>query len=166
MLRLARENAPSAEFLLADACSFSLPCAFQGAISTFNSLAHLNADSELRAAFSGVRAALVPGGPFLFDLSMEAAYTSKWRGQYCFEHNDCVCTVRPEYDRESRIGCNWITLDCGGERTQFRIEQKCHTEQELRSALLASGFNRLETFDAQHDLGIADEQGRTFFLCS
>lgn len=166
MLRLARNNARRAEFILADACSFSLPCALQGAISTFNSLAHLNTATELRAAFGSVRAALVPDGPFLFDLNMEAAYTSKWRGQYRFELNESVCTVRPEYDRERRIGCNWITLDCGGERTQFSIEQKCHTEEELRSALLASGFHRIETFDAQHDLGIADEQGRTFFLCS
>jgi SAM-dependent methyltransferase len=166
MLRLARESAPGAEFILADVCSFSLPRIFLGALSTFNSLAHLHTTQDLLSAFSCIRSALMPNGNFLFDLSMEAAYSSKWKGLIRYEDRDCVCTIEPSYDTKHHIGLNRVTLTHGGQRAHFCIEQKCHTEDELRSALRTSGFEMVQTFDAQRDLGMAGELGRTFFLCT
>ena len=80
MIRFARENAPGATFLVADARSFRLPRAFHAALSTFDTLNHIPSLEELAATFCNVHAALVPGGLFLFDLNMEEGYLARWRG--------------------------------------------------------------------------------------
>lgn len=187
MLECARQNAPGAEFMLADARTFRPPRQLAGALSTFNSLAHFATVGELQQVFRNVRAALCGGAPFLFDLSMEEAYASKWGGILGVVAEDHACLLRPSYDRVQRIGRNEVTVFQRGEkqvarsarddsavvgegvgewtRVDFCIEQKCHSERELRQALAAAGFTRVETYDAQSDLGIAGERGRTFFLC-
>ncbi len=184
MLECAQLNAPGAEFVLADARLFRPPRQFAGALSTFNSLAHVESVAELEQVFCNVRASLRAGGAFLFDLSMEEAYTSKWRGTLGVVAEDHACLLRPSYDRVRRIGRNEVTVfqRCGGQqqvpraarddkstggwrRLDFCIEQKCYSDRELRQALAAAGFTEVETYDAQVDLGIAGERGRTFFVC-
>jgi SAM-dependent methyltransferase len=192
MLQCARQNAPGADFVLADARRLQLPRVFEGALSTFNSLAHLETAADLELVFRNVRAALATGAAFLFDLSMEAAYTSKWRGALATLGDDHVCILRPSYDRALRVGRNDVTLFRRVEprapatragnsrphalgmasaaptdwiRMDFCIEQKCHSEDELRQALRAAGFREVDSYDSQRDLGIAGEWGRTFFLC-
>jgi hypothetical protein len=138
----------------------------QGAISTFNSLAHLETADDLRSAFRSLRAALVPNAPFLFDTSTEEAYTAKWRGIFRYQGANCECTVEPGYDTHRRIGRNHVTLMCSDQRRQFCIQQTCHSEEDIRAALANSGFRSLKAFDAQNDLGMEGEQGRAFFLCA
>src|SRR5436190_2055741 len=82
MLLFARENAPLCDFLLGDARQFSLAAMYAGVLSTFNSLAHLSSTEELQRVFRNVYATLCPGGTFVFDLSMEEAYYSNWRGAF------------------------------------------------------------------------------------
>lgn len=166
MLRLARQNAPLASFVRADVRSFSLPRPFHGALSTFNSMAHLKSPNELRQAFRSIRAVLLPGAPFLFDLSMEEAYTAKWRGRLLFTAGDCECILEPSYDAARHIGRNHVTVVRHRQRTSFCIEQHCHREQDLHQALLSAGFTSIQAYDAERDLGMAGEWGRSFFLCS
>jgi SAM-dependent methyltransferase len=181
MLRWARQNAPAAEFILADARSFALPPVFSGALSTFNSLAHIGNNTELETVFRNAHAALLPGAPFLFDLSTEEAYASKWRGSFGLAGHDYACVVQPSYDAARRVGRNQVTLfraetsphrDTPADRERpsvwhradFCIEQKCHAQSDLMLALNAAGFRHVETYDAQRDLGMAGEWGRLFFL--
>jgi SAM-dependent methyltransferase len=110
MLRFARQNCPEAEFLLADARNFSPPHPFDAALSTFNSLAHLDTLGDLQRVFRMVRTTLAPGSAFLFDLSIEAAYASKWTGSFTHFEGDRACVVRPTYDASSRTGINRITV--------------------------------------------------------
>jgi SAM-dependent methyltransferase len=166
MLRLARQDAPLASFVRADVRSFSLPRQFHGALSTFNSIAHLKNTDELRQAFRSIRAVLVPGAPFLFDVSMEEAYTAKWRGRLLFTADDCACILEPSYDAARHIGKNRVTVLGHRQRTEFCIEQHCHREQDLRQALLSAGFTSIQAYDAERDLDMAGEWGRSFFLCS
>ena len=174
MLRLARQNVPAVEFIHADARSFRLPPGFDGALSTFNSLAHLAGVDELKMAFRNVRTALLPAAPFLFDLNIEEAYTTKWRGCFSFVTDEQACIVRPSYDSARRLGRNEITLFQSGRgtkdgtwtRTDFCIEQKCHLPAEVHAALHAAGFGNIEVYDGQRDLGIAGEWGRAFFLAT
>jgi SAM-dependent methyltransferase len=182
MLRWARRNAPGATFILADARSFALPPIFAGVLSTFNSLAHVGNITELEAVFRNVHAALLPGAPFLFDLSTEEAYTSKWRGSFGLAAHDYACVVEPSYDATRRVGRNQVTLfraemsphpdtladrerPSVWHRSDFCIEQQCHAQPDLLLALNAAGFVRIETYDAQRDLGMTGEGGRLFFLC-
>jgi SAM-dependent methyltransferase len=169
MLRLAQENVPEAEFFVADAREFHSPRRFDAAISTFNSLAHIPTIQELARVFCNVRQALRTGGAFLFDLSMEEAYSSRWRGSFSLVADDHVCVVRPEYDPQEQIGTNYITLfergNSAWRRSDFDIKQTCHSERDLRSVLDEAGYDDVKTFDAQRELGMSGESGRTFFIC-
>jgi SAM-dependent methyltransferase len=174
MLRLARKNAPRAEFMQTDMRHFRLPPRFAGALCAFNSLAHLAGVGELKAVFRNVHAALIPGASFLFDLSLEEAYASKWRGSFTLVTDEQACIVRPSYDRKRRVGRNDISLFQARQgsrngkwtRSNFCIEQKCHSLPVLRGALRAAGFERIDVYDGQRDLDIPGEWGRAFFLCS
>ena len=71
MLEFARANAPTAEFIRADARDFHVPDKFQGVISAFDSLNHVMEFEELMTVFRNVYAAMEDDGVFLFDLNLE-----------------------------------------------------------------------------------------------
>jgi SAM-dependent methyltransferase len=169
MLDLARQNAPSASFVLADARRFSFQPAFHAVLSSFNSLAHAATLDELTCILRNARSALKHNGAVLFDLSMEEAYTSKWRGSFGENHRDVAWTVRPSYDRIAHSAQNHVTVSRrnGGswDRTEFVITQRCFSEYEIRNALTRADFTRIASSDAERDLGMINESGRRFFLC-
>lgn len=200
MLRFARQNAPAATFFRADARTFALqrvenpiaieipitwieaplqstdtPVQFDFVLSTFNSLAHLETISDLIQVFANVRACLIPGSAFLFDLTMEEAYASKWRGSFALVADDHACIVQPTFDSATQTGSNHITifeLQAGPRersplysRSEFTITQKCHPEADIRAALHRAGFHDVECFDAEQRLDMQGESGRSFFLC-
>lgn len=168
MLRHARDNAPGGEFILADAQSFALPSVYHGALSTFDSLNHVMSLPELTAVFRNVHAVLVERGVLLFDLNMEEGYRVRWRGTASIVDDDNVCIVLPGYDPEERIGRYDITLfelKAGTwHRSDLALFQRCYPEAEVRSALGEAGFRRVSTYDAEKDLGLSRNVGRTFFL--
>lgn len=168
MLRYARTNAPSAEFILADARSVRQPPLYHAAVSTFDSLNHVMEPGELLGVFRNVRDALAEDGRFLFDLNMEGGYRARWRGTYAIVESDKVCIVRAAYDAERRIGRNDITMfreGAGGwQRSDMTLLQKCYSEGQVRSALKEAGFTNVQVFDAAEDLGMQGAVGRSFFL--
>ncbi len=168
MLRHARSNAPSAEFMLGDARSLRLLPLYHAAVSTFDSLNHVMEARELREVFRHVHDALAEDGRFLFDLNMEAGYRARWRGTYAIVESDNVCVVRAAYDAERRIGRNDITMfreDAGGwRRSDVTLLQRCYPEGEVRSALEEAGFTDVQALDATEDLGMQGAVGRGFFL--
>lgn len=169
MLKIARSNVPDAQFVCADARNFLLQHRFDTAISTFNSLAHIVSPQDLTRVFRSVKQALRPGAPFLFDLSMEEAYTLKWRGAFACVTADHACVVRPGYDKALQIGTNQITVFCRNNahwhRQDFTITQKCHSADQIRSSLRHAGYDDVRAYDAERDLGMEGESGRCFFLC-
>jgi SAM-dependent methyltransferase len=171
MIAIAQQNAPHADFILADARSFSTAPTFDGVISTYNSLAHAATLDELTSILRNARAALRPNGTLLFDLSMEEAYTSKWYGSFGDAHADSAWIVRPAYDRDSRTATNAITVfrrngNNTWQRNDFTIHQRCFSEAEIRSALAHAGFTNVSSYDAERDLSMTAEFGRRFFLSS
>lgn len=171
MVRLARSMAPEAVFVRADARAFSFPVPFDAVISTFNSFAHVQT-SELDTVFHNVRRALRPGGVFAFDLTMEEAYVVHWQGSFSMVGDDYACVVRPTYDLGTRVATNFVTAfernECDAsdwKRSDFCIVQNCHSREAVEAALARAGFHSVQTMDAQHDLGMDGEAGRTFFLC-
>ncbi len=169
MVRLARRNALGAEILQGDARSFQLPPGFGAVLSTFNSLAHIPSLDDLHLVFRCVHAALAPGAPFLFDLSMEEAYATHWRGLFGIVAEDYACIVRPRYDAERRLGRNDITVfhrNGTWRRVDLVITQRCYREADLCMALSAAGFAGIRTFDGERDLGLHGDCGRTFFLAA
>ena len=71
MLHYAKENAPSAEFILSDARTFSLPPVYNAVFSTFDALNHVMTLLELEQVFKNVFKCLDNGG--IFHLRYEYA---------------------------------------------------------------------------------------------
>ncbi len=169
MIRLARQTAPSARFLVADARNFHFVNSFSGVISAFNSLAHASSVEQLLLIFRNVRRVLARDAAFVFDLSMEEAYLSRWRGRFSSQIDGLTFTVEPSYDCVSRIAQNQIRIaHRNGDSvsdTAFTISQQCYSEDEIGAALRLAEFHEIESFDAEDDLAIAGERGRRFFRC-
>jgi len=171
MLRIARHNAPRADFALADAREFAFVMPFDAVLSIFNSFAHASTATELESMLRNARAALSQGGAMLFDLSMEEQYITKWRGSFGEVHEDVAWIVRASFDQKKRRALNDITLfqrdsSSQWQREDFAFQQHCYLESEIRDVLTRVGFAHIESFDAARDLGIEKESGRRFFLCS
>lgn len=169
MLRHARENAPRVDLRRMDARALDFSECFDAAYSTFDSLNHLLSAEDLERAFQGVRNALRPGGLFLFDLNMAEAYLTRWAGRMAIDDEDGACFVRFSYDQAALLGrCDVTMFRPHGEecwrRSRVALYQRCHGDEEIRSALERSGLELMTTQDATRDLGMTGNAGRMFFL--
>jgi SAM-dependent methyltransferase len=169
MIRLARENAPAAKFIVADARRFRLPGACDAIISVFDSLNHMMSAEDLLAVFRCVHRALRPGGEFVFDLNMEQGYRMRWRGSKKIIEDDCVCLVEYGYREEEKIAASQLIvfrLKKQWHRSDLTLRQKCYSEAEVRKQLEEAGFEEILVQEGQRDLGMsAKGAGRTFFSC-
>jgi SAM-dependent methyltransferase len=170
MLKFARERNPGIEFVLGDARDFKLPMRFNAVISTFDALNHVKSPDELAQVFRSVEAALKPGGYFAFDLNREEAYTQLWSTTYAIVDPDLVSVSVGHYDAQLRTAWADFTVfrlaEQAWERSDFRMSQYCHREEDVLNSLFAAGFADAEPFDASSDLGMFANigTGRTYYL--
>lgn len=168
LLRYARERAPGVEFIHADARALTLPQVFAGAVSLYDSLNHIMRLDELTLVFRRLQAVLQPGARFLFDLNMEEGYRARWRGSFAIVQDDHVLAARSSFDPKTRAGATALTMFRveGGawRRSDLTLHQRCYTVDEVRGALSEAGFGDVATYDAEQDLGMTGEIGRTFFV--
>lgn len=171
LLRFARENAAGALFIVDDARTFrvSSPC---GAVfSTYDSLNHMMSLKDLRAVFQRVHRTLSDSGYFAFDLNMEEGFKARWRGSFNIVADDHVVAVRARYLRENRFGEMIFTLffleddDTCWARSDVVLTQRCYTQQDVVDALESSGFTQIMVYDAQNDLDLQGQVGRSLFVC-
>lgn len=169
MLRYARENAPEASFILADARFFLLPSSYQAVISTFDSLNHLLTVAELTAAFRNAYTALVPGGMLFCDLNIRRGFIEHGKSDFGIVEGDHVCVVRTHYDDELRLAYWDITIfnhHGTWERTDLTLTQHAYEEEEICLALNEAGFSDIQVFDNEHCPESLPSLpfGRAFFL--
>ena len=169
MLRFARENAPAAELLCADARDFRLPEPVDGALATFDSMNHLPTVADLGRVFDCVFQALRPGGWFLFDINTEEGFEYAAGETYAVTADDHVGVVRSVYDATTRTGVSHITLferagDALWSRRDLEIAEHCHATDAVVAALERAGFAAPEIFDATEDFGMPKAEGRLFLL--
>lgn len=167
MLEIARENAPAAEFVRADARSFRVPGRYQAVVSAFDSLNHLMAIEELVQVFRNVHRALDQNGIFLFDLNMEDE--SELFGQTLdMVTDDHVCLVRGTYDAETKLKRYEVTmfrlLTGVWQRSDVTLRQRYYDESDVLGALAEAGFQRVKTYDARREFGMTLSDGRMFYL--
>jgi len=156
MLAHARRNteayAERVTFMQGDAANFSLDAPVGFAVSTYNALNELPDESALRACFACVRAALVEGGTFVFDLKTRAGLaawtqlslrdtetaTILMRGTLRGDHasNRITTFLREDDGRYTRVD---FTL----ENTVFAFDLVLRLLQETgwRSARVAGGLD-------------------------
>ncbi len=169
MLRCACENVPAAEFVLADARSFSFPYSFDAVVSTFESLNHVMSMEEMAQVFRNVHAALKNGAHFVFDVLMEEAYQSNWGKSSAIVEEDDVCILQGGYDADRRVGRAEITLfrnEGEWRRSDVRILQRCYELGEWLRALEETGFSEISSYDVRRRLGMPGDLGvgRVFFV--
>ncbi|MEM7386320.1 MAG: methyltransferase domain-containing protein [Verrucomicrobiota bacterium] len=114
MLARARVNAPTSDFILGDARSYSAAESFDAAFSTSASLNHLSPLEDLRVVFQNVFRSLRSGSLFVFDLNHHGQMKKWWRGRSLEgEISDgCAWSVTPSYDPDRREGAFRVNLFC------------------------------------------------------
>ena len=157
MLTHASADVPEAQFQLADVRDFQLDTKFDGALCTFDSLNHMLTVDDLQSAFTHIGAALKPGAPFVFDMSLEKAYQTEWK-QTCNIINDAeACFIRGHYDETTRIGATQITrFHANGQawgRTDVEWHTRCYSPSEVTEALRQAGFSKVNSHSLDADLG-------------
>lgn len=167
MIRYARQNAPSAEFIVDDARTFEASTPFHAVVSTYDSLNHIMSAEELRNVFRNVYAGLEANGLFLFDLNLEEGYRERWRRSFGIVEDDYVCVVRSRFDPDESVARALITIFRPAahrwNRTDLELLQRCYPQAQVVSLLQDAEFHDVEAFDAQADLGWSREPGRVFF---
>jgi len=171
MLRFARENAPGARFIQADARSFSLPQKCDAAVCVFDSLNHVLELEGLTDVFRCVYATLREGAPFFFDMNLEAGFSLTWNDNFGIVEDDLICVVRTTYDPDqkvARFNTTIMLLDEDWERKDVLLLQKCYSIADILSALAAAGFVGVECYAHSEHEGLTtltEEADRGFFLC-
>jgi SAM-dependent methyltransferase len=170
MLRFARDNAPAARFLAADACVFHMPPTHDAVVSTFDSLNHIPSRQDLGQVFRNVYAALRPDGLFLFDMNMDAGFRASSPETTAIVRRDHTCILESKYDASKGVGTSAITLfrrrkDCWI-RSDLKILEYLYPEEEVRDLLQQAGFSQVAVYDAERDVGMLRGTGRLFFLAA
>jgi SAM-dependent methyltransferase len=167
MLKFARENAPDAEFIHADARFFDLPKSYQGVISAFDSLNHLMDKEDLVAVFRNVYSVLLEDGVFLFDLNLEDD-AELLGNSLDLLGDDHACIVRAHYDPREKLKQYEVTMfrkeDEIWHRSDLTLFQRYYDNEEVLSALSEAGFRSVKTYDARKEFGFTLSDGRMFYL--
>lgn len=159
LIAIAKQRVANAAFVTSDIRSFTTERRFDAALSTFDSLNHLLELEDLRLALGRVRAAIIPGGCFVFDMNLEAAYQidlACWQPTV-EEHR--VVLVRGNYDSESKLARTdllWFnpTRDKRHwERHRASVYERAFTREEILTALNETGWKNVRCYDAA-ELGV------------
>ncbi len=170
MLQFARRRAPDVEFVLADARAFRFRRRFDAIVSTFDALNHIMSAAELAQVCACAWRALKPGGYLAFDLNRAEAYTDLWSSTTATVEDDNVSVGVGSFDQATGYAMCDITLfhlvKGAWRRSDFRLTQKHHPDQDVFDALSSAGFRAIEARDAALDLGMHGPigQGRAYYL--
>jgi SAM-dependent methyltransferase len=178
MLDHARENtrmfvqAGQARFVQANASQFTLDERFGLATSTFDALNHLLDEAALRGCFASVRASMVEGGTFIFDLNTRLGL-QRWNNINVTDTAELMLVTRGTYDGGDRayMRISGFIRDDDGRYSRFE-EQAYNTVFDLgrvRDLLLETGwrdpyFARLNDLSAPLDE--PEREGRVFVVAT
>ena len=164
MIRLARQNAPKAEFVVQDIRELNLSSTYHASISLFATLNHLMSVEELQRVFERVYDRLESRGGFLFDLNTNEGFRKRWEGTVTVIEDDFVLISQAMYDPEEKVAQTKITSfvlsDKGWERRDTKLVHRPYEVEEVMSALENAGFRQIETYQTRYKQG----EGRQFFL--
>jgi SAM-dependent methyltransferase len=159
MCKIARINAPNAEFIVDDARTFQLPPTFDVALSTFDALNHILKLDELLATFENVHRCLVPGGVFIFDMTTKNHFETNMKSfNQVREKPDYLFTVRGDYNKENKIGEFHCTIfqrkAKDWQRSDVLLQQTYYPNAEIKKALKKAGFTDIQAYSASPEHGI------------
>jgi SAM-dependent methyltransferase len=162
MLRYARQNAPGARFLCADATNFRLEHRVNAAVCGFDSINHILQPADVAAVFRNAFDSIEPGGVFLLDVNTPSAYGEQWNGKAAEVGPDRAFFLRGRFDPVAGIGITQITmfrLHDIWQRSDVEIRQRPWEIAELETMLETAKFIRITAHRAIEDLGMCGHFG-------
>jgi SAM-dependent methyltransferase len=170
LIALARRNAPTVHFEIADARYFSLAERFHAAICLNDSLNHLLTIDDLRAALLNVFKCMLPGGVFLFDLNLAHKYETSWAGTFSIVDDDCVCAVVATKDSRQRVAtfAAAVFLGTGNlwTRKDVKLLQTWYAPDDVGTVLEKIGFVDVRITDRSGARLIDSFVDKAFFACT
>jgi cyclopropane fatty-acyl-phospholipid synthase-like methyltransferase len=161
MLDFARQNAPSAHFIQADARSFQLSSPRTASIATFEAMNHLLDRGDLEASFRCIAEATERC--FVFDMNRESAFDLFWNGDFVVQQDGITALLTSTYDPISRLAS--CRTEVEGRITEIR--ERYYDTYDIERMLLQSGFKQIRRYDGKRDLGMTGNVsvGRFFYQC-
>ena len=171
MLKFAKINAPEINFVLEDARYFNLDKSFDAVICMSDGLNHVMEYRDLKQIFVNVYKAIKPGGYFVFDMNLEARYLDAWNARNGVNNERYTCFFISSYQKDTRKGYLGFTLftpknkqENSWEKHEWQLVQYCYTHEQIVDALKNSGFEKIDHYDAEKDLGSRRNVGRTYYV--
>jgi SAM-dependent methyltransferase len=142
----ARAMGLSAEFIQADARSWSRPAAFNLALNLFTSFGYFGTKAEDSLLLENVRESLAPGGVFVMDLvGKETAARDFTEGEWFERDGRLILTEFTVVGAWEGLCNRWVMVD-GDRRVDRSWVQRLYAATELRDSLTAAGFASVDTF--------------------
>lgn len=146
MLAIARDKAAAAgvraAFVEQDIRRLELAAPIDAAICVYTVVNQLVGDDDLDRAFAAVRDTLRPGGTFVFELNLPAAYARWWTGEQTVELAAATVTRTHRHGADGRTIAADVTITPRDGRpvVRDRIRQRLRSDDEVRAALAGAGL--------------------------
>lgn len=129
-------------FLRQDMRELRAPRRVRLVTSMFDTLNHVPSAEELLATFRAIRAALLSGGYFMFDLNNERCYTTLWTQDEVVRHKDFTLVLENTFDATSGRARSLVTLTPRGEGESLTeiVEERLFPAAEVKALLEQSGL--------------------------
>lgn len=166
MLDYAKENAPSVDFIHADARNFKLKKTFQAVTCLFDSINHLLNEEDVLQVFKNVYEHLEENGIFVFDVnSLSSSEDVDLSDFSAVEENEVFISLGMYNSIEKLITYSltaFIKEDDKWIRYDNKIFERYYEEKLLISLLRKAGF-RNTAYIYGADIGIEPFGDRVFF---
>lgn len=137
----------------ADIRDFSVQEPLEAAICLYDSMNYLLTEDDLVRCFRSVRAAVMPGGLFVFDMNTVYGLAEYWGARTTARDVGEIHSIwQHEYDRETRVSTLhltfWEQAKSGGtdERFEEIHQERAYYPEEVERCLRAAGFNEVRFF--------------------
>ena len=154
------------QFILQPMQKLRLPQPADWIVSCLDGFNYVNL-TDCKKAFARCYASLAPGGIFTFDISSEWKLRAMDGQVWLDETDDVYCVWRTDFDEKKRccrFGVDLFYREGDVWRREFEEHtQYAHSVSELRAALKAAGFLKIQTFSDLTENRPSAKTQRVFF---
>lgn len=156
MLAILREKSAGLPIRVvqADIREFELDAPVDAAICLYDSINYLLSVEDLERCFRSVRRAVLPGGPFVFDVNTLYSLSSFWGDRITPRKVGNLNSIwQNSYDQETRTSTLHLTFweerEDGTEPVRFEEihKERAYSRQELTQVLAQTGFGKARFYN-------------------
>lgn len=164
--RKAEAHHLTIEFLCRDLSDFQLPPIFDHVACVYDSLNYILEAAALKRAFANTRAALKPGGLFIFDVNTVRALEAELFTQTSLDPAPVRYRWVSRYHPATRSSRVQMTFEITATGEKFTIihRQRAYTDAEIRSFLASAGFADVAAYNAYTTQPPTPASDRVFYV--